>query len=230
MADSSAPQPPPPAAAPASASAPAQAPPASQDSSSATVVPKQEPDTADNTLDASIEQDVDLNTNNTANMPNQNPAGDDAAAAAGNSIPAPTSVDALAAAAAPAKKETSLREFMGKMDEYAPIVRFLALSSWIPSYVTFSLHYHPQLLPPHTSIPCLSNTDIFRSPTPSQPTISLLPVFHLRVTAPTKHRLTSPVFSLSQPRNLSPTSLPTRTSTRAFAPPTAPLPVTPWAV
>ncbi|GLA05826.1 transcription initiation factor TFIID subunit 10 [Aspergillus niger] len=123
MADSSASQPPPPAAAPASASAPAPAPPASQDSSSATVVPKQEPDTADNTLDASIEQDVDLNTNNTANMPNQNPAGDDAAAAAaGNSIPAPTSVDALAAAAAPAKKETSLREFMGKMDEYAPII------------------------------------------------------------------------------------------------------------
>lgn len=34
----------------------------------------------------------------------------------------PTSVDALAAAAAPSKKETSLREFLGKMDEYAPIV------------------------------------------------------------------------------------------------------------
>lgn len=35
----------------------------------------------------------------------------------------PTSVDALAAAAAPSKKETSLREFLGRMDEYAPIVR-----------------------------------------------------------------------------------------------------------
>ncbi|PWY73914.1 transcription initiation factor IID, TAF10 subunit [Aspergillus eucalypticola CBS 122712] len=125
MADSSASQPPPPAAAaaaaPTSAPAPAPAPAASQDSS-ATVVPKQEPDTGDNTLDASIEQDIDLNANNAANMPNQNPAGNDAAAAAENSIPAPTSVDALAAAAAPAKKETSLREFMGKMDEYAPII------------------------------------------------------------------------------------------------------------
>lgn len=139
MADSSASQPPPPAAAaaaPTSAPAPAPAPAASQDSS-ATVVPKQEPDTGDNNLDASVEQDIDLNANNTANMPNQNPAGNDAAAAAENSIPAPTSVDALAAAAAPAKKETSLREFMGKMDEYAPIVRFLAFPPGFPSYVTF---------------------------------------------------------------------------------------------
>lgn len=33
------------------------------------------------------------------------------------------SVDALTAAtAAPSKKETSLREFLGKMDDYAPIV------------------------------------------------------------------------------------------------------------
>lgn len=44
-------------------------------------------------------------------------------------------VDALAAAAAPSKKETSLREFLGKMDDYAPIVRFVTL---------FHLH-HPQL-------------------------------------------------------------------------------------
>lgn len=34
----------------------------------------------------------------------------------------PTSVDAIAAAVAPSKKETSLREFMSKMDDYAPIV------------------------------------------------------------------------------------------------------------
>lgn len=31
-------------------------------------------------------------------------------------------IDQLAAAPAPTKKETSLREFLGKMDEYAPIV------------------------------------------------------------------------------------------------------------
>lgn len=31
-------------------------------------------------------------------------------------------IDQLAAAPPPTKKETSLREFLGKMDEYAPIV------------------------------------------------------------------------------------------------------------
>ncbi|PYH91787.1 transcription initiation factor IID, TAF10 subunit [Aspergillus ellipticus CBS 707.79] len=81
-------------------------------SSSATVIPKQEPDTADPGLDASIEQDIDLNN---ANMANVN--ADDAA----NAEPAPTSVDAMAASAQ-SKKETSLREFLGKMDEYAPII------------------------------------------------------------------------------------------------------------
>lgn len=39
----------------------------------------------------------------------------------------PTSVDAIAAAVAPSKKETSLREFLGKMDDYAPIVCLLLL-------------------------------------------------------------------------------------------------------
>lgn len=43
----------------------------------------------------------------------------------------PTSVDALAAAAAPSKKETSLREFLGKMDEYAPIVSSLFFLSFL---------------------------------------------------------------------------------------------------
>lgn len=34
-------------------------------------------------------------------------------------------VDPIAAAPPPSKKETSLREFLGKMDDYAPIVRGL---------------------------------------------------------------------------------------------------------
>ncbi|PWY84891.1 hypothetical protein BO70DRAFT_395570 [Aspergillus heteromorphus CBS 117.55] len=100
-----------------SAQDPSSATPGLTPTSSATIIPKQEPDTADPGLDASIEQDIDLNN---ANMANVNPAADDAAAAA-NADPAPTSVDALAASSTPSKKETGLREFLGKMDEYAPI-------------------------------------------------------------------------------------------------------------
>lgn len=50
---------------------------------------------------------------------------------AGASALAPE-VDPLAAAPPPTKKETSLREFLGKMDEYAPIVRR-------PPFVVFRL-------------------------------------------------------------------------------------------
>ena len=63
---------------------------------------KTEPD-----LDASIEKDVEMNTENqtganaNANAPGQDP---------------------MAPAPEPSKKETSLREFLGKMDDYAPIV------------------------------------------------------------------------------------------------------------
>lgn len=81
-------------------------------------------------LDAAIDADVEMNTD-------ENIAANGAAGGAGadetgvgNPVqddPVPTSVDALAAAAAPSKKETSLREFLGKMDEYAPIVCFSRL-------------------------------------------------------------------------------------------------------
>ncbi|KAJ5875804.1 Transcription initiation factor TFIID 23-30kDa subunit [Penicillium soppii] len=59
---------------------------------------KTEPD-----LDASIEQDVEMNPDpqNTDDAPGIDPM-----------APAPT----------PSKKETSLREFLGKMDDYAPII------------------------------------------------------------------------------------------------------------
>jgi hypothetical protein len=91
-------------------------------------------------LDASIEQDVDMNTEN---QPGANP--DDTAA---------PSIDPMAPAPQPSKKETSLREFLGKMDDYAPIV---SLS-----------HEHPSLFLPkcdHTttrsgrpiSISCLAS-------------------------------------------------------------------------
>lgn len=104
-------------------------------------MPKQEPDTAagpSTDLDASIEQDIDMS----GAGENTTTANGEAAAAGGaedgvggeGQEAVPTSVDALAAAAAPSKKETSLREFLGKMDEYAPIVSSLSL---LPFY--FSL-------------------------------------------------------------------------------------------
>lgn len=76
-------------------------------------------------LDATIDADVEMNTDE--NMAANGAAGGAGAAETENNVeedPVPTSVDALAAAAAPSKKETSLREFLGKMDEYAPIVCF----------------------------------------------------------------------------------------------------------
>ena len=61
-------------------------------------------------IDASIEQDIDMNA-------------DQAAAGANPDEGAAAALDPLAAEPPPSKKETSLREFLGKMDEYAPIVR-----------------------------------------------------------------------------------------------------------
>lgn len=92
---------------------------------------QEESDAPTNTdLDAVIDADVEMNTDeNIAANGAAGGAGADetGAGGVGNPVqddPVPTSVDALAAAAAPSKKETSLREFLGKMDEYAPIVCF----------------------------------------------------------------------------------------------------------
>ncbi|GLI72693.1 hypothetical protein PoHVEF18_000874 [Penicillium ochrochloron] len=64
---------------------------------------KPEPD-----LDTSIEQDIDMNADQTGAGAEESAAG--------------AEVDQLAESAQPSKKETSLREFLGKMDEYAPII------------------------------------------------------------------------------------------------------------
>ncbi|KAL2821685.1 hypothetical protein BJX63DRAFT_378912 [Aspergillus granulosus] len=120
-----------------------------QSSSEATVVPKLEPDTSD----ASVLDAADMANNNTTSANAEAGAATagagDAAAAIGNPVqPTVVSVDA----AASSKKETSLREFLGKMDEYAPIVCF-----------SFSLFRVPQLLHP---LSCLS----LLHPTPSPTT------------------------------------------------------------
>ncbi|KAJ5636241.1 Transcription initiation factor TFIID 23-30kDa subunit [Penicillium longicatenatum] len=71
------------------------------------------PETADSAikpdpdLDASIEQDIDMNADqNASGTADENAPG----------------LDSLAAAPPPTKKETGLREFLGKMDDYAPII------------------------------------------------------------------------------------------------------------
>jgi transcription initiation factor TFIID subunit 10 len=74
---------------------------------------KPEPD-----LDASIEQDIDMNAEQSGAGAEESGAGALA-----------TEVDQLAESSQPSKKETSLREFLGKMDEYAPIVSAPRVSS-----------------------------------------------------------------------------------------------------
>lgn len=65
-----------------------------------------------------------------------------------------TEVDQLAESSQPSKKETSLREFLGKMDEYAPIVG------------DPGVHLFLSISPPSLSCPsciassCLRHTDL----------------------------------------------------------------------
>ncbi|KAJ5159937.1 uncharacterized protein N7482_006941 [Penicillium canariense] len=83
---------------------------------SSSAPPQPSADTADSAikpepdLDASIEQDIDMNVEQTG------------AGAVDGAGPLATDVDQLGASSTPSKKETSLREFLGKMDDYAPII------------------------------------------------------------------------------------------------------------
>ncbi|KAL4887528.1 transcription initiation factor TFIID 23-30kDa subunit-domain-containing protein [Aspergillus karnatakaensis] len=91
-------------------------PPSTQQSTSdATVVPKTEPDASDAALNTSLEHDDAMASNpNAANGP-------EAGAAAGEPIGNPVQAVSVDAAQS-SKKDTSLREFLGKMDDYAPII------------------------------------------------------------------------------------------------------------
>ncbi|KAF9886375.1 hypothetical protein FE257_011520 [Aspergillus nanangensis] len=122
MADSSSSLPvPPPSSQPASQSG-SQGPPAPT-STDAPIAPKKEPDTNDSGgLDTSIAQETDVNGDNANTSTNMPTKGNSNEAEDPDAPMNPVSVDALAAASSPSKKETSLREFLGKMDEYAPII------------------------------------------------------------------------------------------------------------
>ncbi|KAA8652492.1 hypothetical protein EYZ11_005215 [Aspergillus tanneri] len=88
-----------------------------------TVVPKQEPVPDTTTLDASIDQDIaNSAADNTAANNMANATDPDGSVPLGNPVQGAESADALGTGTTPPKKETSLREFLGKMDEYAPII------------------------------------------------------------------------------------------------------------
>lgn len=129
-------------------------PPTSQQQSQHPIEPKPDPEApsgAENIapaadLDSSIDQHIEMNPTQPENNTQPTETGpevgneDEDMVAPGNPIQE-ASVDALAAAAAgaPSKKETSLREFLGRMDEYAPIV--CSLVSFIPKILLMGLWY-----------------------------------------------------------------------------------------
>ncbi|KAJ9204297.1 hypothetical protein DTO166G4_2385 [Paecilomyces variotii] len=112
-------------------------------------VPKQEPGTAGGEdIDASIEQDIDMagtdtNTNNAGE--NGSASADPTAAAAAGGLP----VESVAPAPPPTKKETSLREFLGKMDEYAPIIPDAVTAHYLTLAGLPPPGHGPNQTPPH---------------------------------------------------------------------------------
>lgn len=207
------------------------------------------PDSAikpDPELDASLDQDIVMSADQAGAGADENATGALA-----------TEVDQLAESSQPSKKETSLREFLGKMDEYAPIVgdpRVHLFSFNLSSLSSLPILHRIELFAPvslaKTSTwegtiianPSQEKKNIRdgcknqrliespRSPTPSQRTTSLSPASHPPAQALTKHPLISPASSHSPLKSSSPTLPLIHTSSPASAPPTAPPPTTPWAV
>jgi transcription initiation factor TFIID subunit 10 len=99
--------------------------------------------------------DNDINMNNAEDMPAANGANDAGA-------PANPAATLANASAPPSKKESSLREFLGKMDDYAPIVRFISPHLHLILRMLSFLHYST----PVSRLRVTLLTDARRFPTP----------------------------------------------------------------
>jgi transcription initiation factor TFIID subunit 10 len=93
-------------------------------------------------IDASMDQGINMTAGDNVNIASRNGANDSTAPV--NSNEAPVSgmtgnVDPVGSAP-PTKKESTLREFLGKMDDYTPIVRcdYLLLAAHIHRNIKFS--------------------------------------------------------------------------------------------
>jgi transcription initiation factor TFIID subunit 10 len=84
-------------------------------------VPGAEPD---DELDASIQADIDM-----SGAGNSNPMGFDGAGDGRPPVPSVEPATTTAEPRLPTKKDANLREFLGKMDDYAPIVSFCSAPS-----------------------------------------------------------------------------------------------------
>jgi hypothetical protein len=146
-------------------------------------------------LDATVEEEINHDATQVDNM-NVDGAADAQPATNGDAgVP-----QAVQEARIPAKKDATLREFLGKMDEFAPIV----CSSMLTLYEKMMLN-------------------AYRSPTQLPTTTSHAPACHRHRTP----RPTSPAYLRLRRRSSLPTLRPTHTSSRASDRPTPQVTI-PW--
>lgn len=82
--------------------------------------PPPEPQTQEDDIDASIEADIDMSGSSNPNVMTLDTSGDLDPISTAELNPVASAPDPRV----PTKKDASLREFLNKMDDYSPIVRF----------------------------------------------------------------------------------------------------------